>query len=123
MRTTLFLIACVLFCSVHPVAAQNARTLDAATLDRLGKLEVGASLTIDRFPDGFGGQSSLRFERIDVYAPGARIVVVDENGEHEIARSKRIQLIGSSSSGDVRAALSFDADFKNLRGVGTTSSG
>jgi hypothetical protein len=122
MRKVLFLLV-LLFDSANASAAQNARTLDRATLDRLEGLAVGASLTIDRFPDGFGGQSSLRFERVEIYAPDARIVVVDENGEHEIARSKRVELIGSNASGDVRASLAFDPGFENVNGVGTSSSG
>ena len=122
MRKVLFLFV-LLFGSVHASAAQNARTLDRATLDRLEGLAVGASLTIDRFPDGFGGQSSLRFERIEIYAPGARIVVVDESGEHELSRSKRVALIGSNTGGDVRASLAFDPGLENVSGVGTSSSG
>lgn len=122
MRKVLFLFV-LLFGSANVVAAQNARTLDRATLDRLEGLAVGASLTINRFPDGFGGQSSLRFKRIEIYAPGARIVVVDDSGEHELARSKRVELIGSSASGDVRASLAFNPGFENVSGVGTSSSG
>jgi hypothetical protein len=122
MRKVLFLFV-LLFGSANAVAAQNARTLDRATLDRLEGLAVGASLTIDRFPDGFGGQSSLRFERIEVYAPGARLVLVDDSGEHELSRSKRVELIGSSTSGDVRASLAFDPGLENVSGVGTSSSG
>lgn len=122
MRKFLFLAA-LLFGSAPLSAAQNARTLDAATLDRIARLAVGESLAIERFPDGFGGESTLRFKRIEVYAPGARVVLIDETGEREIERSARIQLIGSSAGGEVRAALSWDAGFKDVRGVATTSTG
>jgi len=121
MRKVLCLF--VLLVSTGAFAAQNARSLDRAMLDRLDRLPVGASLTIDRFPDGFGGESKLRVERVEIYAPNARIVVVDESGEHEIPRSPRKEFIGTSENGEVRVSLAFDPGVENLGGVGTSSSG
>src|SRR5690242_4341255 len=62
--------------------------LDRAKIDRLNALAVGSHVVVDGFPDGFGGQSSLTFERIDVYARGARVIVVDASGEHDLPKSK-----------------------------------
>jgi hypothetical protein len=121
MRKALFLL--VLLVSSGASAAQNARSLDRATLDRLDRVPVGSSLTIDRFPDGFGGQSTLRLEHVEIYAPGARIVVVDESGEREVPRSARRQFIGRSENGEVRVSLAFDPGAENLAGIGTSSSG
>ena len=86
-------------------------------------LRSDSALTIDRFPDGFGGQSKLRVERVEIYARGARIVVVDESGEHEIPRSLRKEFIGTSESGEVRVSLAFDPGVENIGGVGTSPSG
>jgi metallopeptidase family M12-like protein len=97
--------------------------LDRTQLDRIDKLAVGANFTIDRFPDGFGGESSVRFERIDVYAPGARIFVVDDAGQREVPRSKRVEWIGSNADGSVRVSIGFDPGVANLKGVGTSSAG
>jgi hypothetical protein len=58
-----------------------------------------------------------------VYAAGARVVVVDAAGEHELARSSRVELIGKNAAGDVRVALAFDPGVRNVSGVGTASSG
>src|SRR3954471_6355611 len=97
--------------------------LDRAKIDRLDHLAIGSHVVVDGFPDGFGGQSSLTFERIDVYARGARVIVVDANGEHELAKSKRMQLIGKNAAGDVRVSLAFDPGVVNVHGVGTSTSG
>jgi hypothetical protein len=115
------LLISALFVSTGAVAAPAL--LDHASLDRLNALPVGASISIDHFPDGFGGESSLRFERVEVYAPGARVVVVDESGERTIPRSPRVELIGRTAGGDVRARLSFDPGVQHFSGVGTASRG
>ena len=121
MRKLFFFAFLIAIASANAVAA--SAVLDRAKLDQLNNLRVGANMVIDRFPDGYGGQSSVRFERIDVYAPGARVVVVDAAGEHELPRSRRIELIGRSASGDVRVSLGFDPGVEKLSGVGTTSAG
>ena len=121
MRTAVFLA--LIFATASASAAESSAMLGHAQLDRLNSLAIGASVVIDAFPDGAGGQSSLRFERFDVYAPGARVVVVDASGEHELPRSPRIELIGADAAGNVRASLSFDPGVENLSGVGTTSAG
>lgn len=96
--------------------------LDRAKVDRLNAMAVGSRVTLDGFPVGVGSESSLTFERVDVYARDARIVVVDASGEHELPRSKRIQLIGRNAAGDVRVSLSFLPGVVDVHGVGTSGS-
>jgi hypothetical protein len=112
-----------LIASTSATVTASPALLDQAQVDSLNNLRVGANLVIDGFPDGTGGQSSLRFERIDVYARGARVIVVDKSGEHELPQSRRIELIGASAGGDRRASLSYDPGVANLSGVVTTSAG
>ena len=121
MRNLLLPTLLLAMASTAAVAAPVS--LDSAQLDRLDHLPVGASLVVDAFPDGSGAQTSLRFERIDVYAPGARVVVVDASGEHELTRSPRIELMGKNPAGDVRVSLAFDPGVRNVSGVGTAPSG
>lgn len=97
--------------------------LDAAKVARLDGLAIGSRIVIDAFPDGVGGTAKLTFERVDVRAKGARLIVADAGGEHEIAPSRRIVLIGKDSSGDVRVALTFDPGVANVRGTGVDGSG
>lgn len=104
-------------------AATHTLMLQPAQLTRMNELPVGASIVIDGFPDGFGASSSIRFERIDVYARGARIIVVASDGEHELPHSRRIELIGASAAGNVRASLAFDPGFANVAGGGLGPSG
>jgi len=104
-------------------AASSALNIDRTTMTRLGALAPGASIVIDRFPDIAGGSASIQFRRVDLYAPKARILVIDDTGEHELPRSRRVTLIGANAAGDFRVSLSFDPATQHLSGVGTTSSG
>jgi hypothetical protein len=104
-------------------ASANAAMLDASALARLDRLPVGAAFALDAFPDGAGGAAHFDFKRVDVYAPGARVLLVDATGEHELPRSRRVELIGGSREGGLRATLSFDPGVVGVSGVLTTSSG
>ncbi|MEO6687759.1 MAG: M12 family metallo-peptidase [Dokdonella sp.] len=121
MRTLLTLA--FLLASTHAVAASDTLALQPSQLDRLKSLAIGESIAIDDFPDSFGGHFGLRFQRIDVYANGARILAVDASGERELPRSKRVELIASDSSGTVRAYFAFDPGFKHAAGAGSSPAG
>lgn len=104
-------------------AAPLSLDLDRGQIEQLANLPVGASVVVDGVPDGYGGSARVRFERIDVYAAGARVVAIDADGEHELPRSQRIQLVGSDASGAVRLSLGFDPGFANARGAGSAPAG
>jgi hypothetical protein len=108
---------------VHAAAAPRELMLQPAHIDALAALLVGDSLAIDDFPDGYGGRTSLRFTRIDVYAAGARLVVQGPDGEHAMPRSPRIEAIGRDAGDQVRAHLAFDPGFRNVTGSGSGPSG
>jgi len=97
--------------------------LQTFRIDELAALRVGARLAIDGFPDGHGNRSRIEFRRVDIYAKDARIVVVGPDGEHELPRSQRIELIGYDASGQTRAQLGFDPGFRNVAGAGSSVSG
>jgi hypothetical protein len=65
---------------------------------------------VSEFPAGPGVLTEYTFKRINVYAPDARIVVVDAQGEREVPRSSRVHLLGHSRDGTSRVGLSFDPD-------------
>ena len=117
------LILATLLIAASTSALAAPALLDRAKIDRLNGLAIGSRVVVDGFPDGFGGKSSLTFERIDVYARGARVIVVDASGEHELPKSKRVELIGKNAAGDVRVSLAFDPGVVNVHGVGTSASG
>ena len=89
-------------------AAAGSAVLSARTLDEMTRMALDESVDIAEFPAGPGILTEFDFRRIDVYAPGARIIVVDSNGEHELPRSRRIHLVGYSKDGSSRVGLSFD---------------
>ena len=92
-------------------------------VDAEGSNVKNGELVVDEFPDGSGNGHAVRFKRIDVYAPGARILAVGADGEREIPRSTRIELIGSDDSGATRVHLAFDPGFRNVVGSGSSASG
>jgi hypothetical protein len=112
-----------LLAGAHSVAAVELVGVEQSRLDELDALAIGGSRTVGAFPDGYGGHTDIRFERIDVYAKGTRIVEVTATSEHEIPRSPRIELIGSNAAGDVRVSLAFDPGAKAIRGAGSSSGG
>jgi hypothetical protein len=96
----------------------------ASSLDRLKGLAPGQSVEVAEFPAGPGVLTTIAFKRIEVYAPGTRIVVIDDRGEREIPRSNRIHLIGYSKDGTTRVGLSFDPDLAEAPyGAGSSPSG
>ncbi len=109
MRVVLTAIFCI-FLGGNVFAAPGTVLMDAASLERLAQTDPGVDVTLSEFPAGPGIVTALSFQRFDVYAPGARIIVVDAQGEHEIPRSSRIHLRGYSKDGRTRVGLSFDPD-------------
>ena len=118
-----WLFALMLATAAGGAGAASSLALSPARITRLDSLPAGASIVLDRFPDGFGGSDSLRFERIDIYARGARLLATTADGEREIPRSRRRELVGANAAGDIRAVLAFDPGFRNVAGGGTTALG
>lgn len=109
-----FLFAPVLSCLLigNAFAASGSVVIDSAGLSHLATLKRGTPSEVREFPGGPGILTSITFERFDVYAPDARIFVVDAGGKREIPRSARIHLRGYSKDGSTRLGLSFDPDFR-----------
>lgn len=81
-------------------------------------------LLVRDFPIAPGERADVLFERLDVYAPGARIRIVDDEGSREQPRSARVHLLGSVAAAPrVRVGLSMDADGGELSGLVKTPSG
>lgn len=118
-----FFLAALIVAAVPAAAATNSLALSRSQLDQLSSLQPGSSIVLDGFPDGRGSATSVRFERVEIYAPGARVMVVDASGEHEVPRSQRIHLLGADAHGTLRASLAFDPGFEHVTGVASTASG
>ncbi|MBN8728275.1 MAG: hypothetical protein J0H15_11330 [Xanthomonadales bacterium] len=121
MRWTFILLA--LLWSLPAGAARNPRVLAAAEVAQLASLPPRGSVTLSDFPDGQGYRTRIHFQRIEVHAADARVVVVAADGEHVLAPSARVQLIGSDDSGSVRVHLAFGPGFTEVAGSGSSPSG
>lgn len=97
--------------------------LDHAVLGRLEALHSGSQLVLPAFPVAPGVLAPVKFKRVEVYATGARLVEVGTQGERELARSRRVELIGVSEDGSARISLSFDPGFGRMRGSGSGPDG
>lgn len=104
-------------------SAADTLTLEAAPAARLSTLPAGSELVLEGVPDGHGGRADLRFERIEVYAAGARVIRIDAAGEHELPRSRRVHWIGRDGAGTVRGSLSFDPGLDRVAGSGYSPAG
>lgn len=93
-------------------AAEASIKLNSATLENLLQSAVGDEVTVALFPVGPGKFAAVNFERIDVLAPGAKVIVVDNGVERELPRSQRIHLIGRSADGTTWVGLSFNPDLR-----------
>ncbi|TAH40509.1 MAG: hypothetical protein EYC71_13350 [Gammaproteobacteria bacterium] len=117
---TLFL----LICAAHAFAEPGSVALERATLARMAALPIGEDMAVAAFPAGPGVLTRIRFKRIEVYAPGARIFVIDDAGQQEVPRSTDTQLLGYSDDGLVRVALTLDPTFTSApQGAGSGTSG
>ncbi len=85
----------------------------------------GAAPTLVRgFPIAPGERRDVLFERREIYAPQARILVVDDDGEREQPRSSRLHLVGTALDDPrVRVGLSMDAGGGRISGLVSTVDG
>ncbi len=91
--------------------------IPSATLALLQGVALGGRLSIDGFPTAPGLREVVDLERVDVYAPNARIFVVDDSGEREVARSQRLRFVGHVVSDPARrVVLSVAPDSLSVRG-------
>ncbi len=116
------LLAALLAIVSTPAAAGSEVQLPATTQDVLSGLATGAHVDVAGFPTGPDSNGAVRFERIDIHAPGARIVEIGPRGERELPRSTRIHLLGRGADG-VRMVISFAPGFGELVGSGSGPGG
>ena len=112
MRFVIGLLILTLATSLQ-AAVPGQVQLSSTLFEQAARLPVGEPLEVAEFPAGPGVLAAYTFRRIEVYAPGARIFVVDAQGEHEVPRSPRVHLIGHSKDGKSRVGLSYDPDLSS----------
>lgn len=113
MRLLAALFTLLLSVPALAAVAPGQLTLDTDAMRSLARLKLDERLTLPAFPAGPGLLAPVTFHRIDVYAPGARIIAVGADGERELPRSKRVHLLGYTADGQTRLAMSFDADLRS----------
>jgi hypothetical protein len=111
IRTTvLWLQVILLLAFAHGVAAVE---LSPAKLQELLGIARGEGVALD-VPGSAGRARPVLLERIDIYAPGARVLVADVAGLHEMSRSPRLHFIAIEGG---PLALSMDPDAGRVSGA------
>ncbi len=109
--------------STASMAAPGMATVTSASLERFAASPAGARFDVAAFPSGPAATTRVAFERIEVYAPGARIVEITPDGERELPRSTRVHLYGDGADGS-RIVLSYDPELREApSGSGSGPSG
>lgn len=131
---TLFLALVTLVLSAAPLAAAGPPRVPVGTVEQTpeGAVEafepgaeivaeltgsaVGERLEVAAFPAAPGERAAVTLERVDLYAPGARIRIVAGGEEHIGERSPRLQFLGRGQDG-LRVGLTTDPAGGGWRGV------
>lgn len=116
-------VACFTLLIVVGSAKSAERAIDHATMARLASLGQSETQVIDAFPASPSTSVSIRFGRVQIYSPEARIFVVTPTGQTELPRSDRIFLRGYSDDRTVRVAMSLNADGSFADGNGSSPEG
>ena len=112
----------LLVCSIALAASQMCAAaqfeLSRAELRSMTQLSKGATLDIAALPLNSQIAAKVRLKRIEIYAPSARIYLMDSTGKHEIARSDWAWFIADHSAPDA-PLLSLGIAPDGSRAVGT----
>ena len=111
--------------SLIPLAMLSMALAGPASAGLLDDVPVGGRITLPR-PAIAGAKAlpaELTFERIDVYAPGARILVPEGDGFREVPRSKRSYFITAPGHGFARMWLEVSEDGREFSGEWLSAEG
>ena len=93
-------------------------TLSPRLAASLLALQVDSSLIVEGWPTAPGERSTLELTRMDVYAPGARIVKVEKGKLVDLPRSRLAFFRGLvAEDPDARVMLSVDPDTQSFEGL------
>ncbi len=89
-----------------------------AVTETLMATTPGTSIWLDGFPVAAGVRATVILEPFEVYAAGARVLVVDADGERQIPRSQHRHFLGRvEGSPTARLGLSLDPQTGHLNGL------
>lgn len=119
--TTRSILACALFGASF---AANAAEISAAQVRALLDAEPGAKVTLDRAPRGKGLEGKLVLERVELAAPGSKVLVAGPRGLREIrVPAWRHFLADTGRADSPRLGLAISPDGRSVGGVLFDSTG
>ncbi|MDA8018911.1 MAG: zinc-dependent metalloprotease [Thermoanaerobaculia bacterium] len=100
------------------VAVQESLRLHEKMSRALTASDPGAILRLEGFPVAPGERQPILLDRFQVYAPSARIVVMESRREaYEIPLSRHLHFLGETVDGSTRVGLSVDPDSGAVSGL------
>jgi hypothetical protein len=129
MRSTwirMIFVGCALWIAAGPAAraAQEAVRLDPGVASSLLRLTPGNSLAVADWPVSPGVRQEVELTRIEIYAPGARIVKIEKGRAVELPRSRLVFFQGRSvDDPEARLVVAVDPDSRTLEGTAYTRQG
>ena len=108
-----------------PVAGETEEVqLDPALPPTLLKLRTGSSVAVADWPVSPGVRQEVELTRVEVYAPGAKIVKVENGRTVELPRSRHVFFQGRSvDDPETRLVVAVDPDTLTLEGTALTGQG
>lgn len=109
-----------------PTGAGEAEAvrLDAGVTESLLKLKPGSSVAVADWPVSPGVRQEVELTRVEIYAPGARIVKIEGGRMVELPRSRHAFYQGRSvDDPETRLVIAVDPDTRTLEGTTYTRQG
>ncbi len=101
----------------HAATAKTHGGVGSDEVKRAKAMLVNDRITLKELPLSADRVGPVTLKRIDVYAPGARIHVIDEQGSHDIPRSDWLHFVADKSiPGSPRMSVSMSADGAHAEG-------
>lgn len=114
----LFTIASWVALALPGLSSAAEMRITARDLDALRALPIGATRLMHAMPVAKNTAGDVRLERIDVYAPGARLVVDDGETRREVPRSAWLTFVSHAGDvGSARLALAIAPDGSAAQGA------
>lgn len=112
------LVICSIALAASQMCAAAQFELSRAELRAMTQLSTGATLDVAALPSNSQNAAKVRLKRIEIYAPSARIYLIDNTGKHEIARSDWAWFVADSTIANA-PMLSLGIAPDGSRAVGT----
>ncbi len=118
MSFSKLILASILIAIPLSVSAVQGARISSSELDALRRLKVGETISLAHIPSSDKASRQVQLKRIEVYAPDAKVLVMEDNGPREIPRSDWLFFVADKSVANApRISLSVAPDGTTVQGT------